>query len=74
MSGPKTEIQTAQTSTKCDASKPVRLRALRPRLDICRVTRRRYAAYDKLYIVLGGWRGEFTIAELCRRLPTSAAC
>jgi len=35
--------------------------------DICRVTRRRFAAEDKIRIVLDGLRGENSIAELCRR-------
>ena len=35
--------------------------------DIRRKTRRRYSAEDKIRIVLEGLRGEYSIAELCRR-------
>ena len=35
--------------------------------DIRRATRRRYSAEDKIRIVLSGLRGEYSIAELCRR-------
>ena len=35
--------------------------------DIRRATRKRYSAEEKIRIVLGGLRGEETIAELCRR-------
>ena len=35
--------------------------------DIRRATRRHYSAEDKIRIVLEGFRGEHSIAELCRR-------
>ena len=35
--------------------------------DIRRRTRRRYSAEEKIRIVLEGLRGEYSIAELCRR-------
>src|SRR5262245_22738838 len=35
--------------------------------DIRRATRKRYSAEEKIRIVLGGLRGEMSIAELCRR-------
>ena len=35
--------------------------------DIRRATRRHYSAEDKIRIVLEGLRGEYSIAELCRR-------
>ena len=35
--------------------------------DIRRKTRRRYSAEEKIRIVLEGLRGEYSIAELCRR-------
>lgn len=35
--------------------------------DILRATRRQYSAEEKIRIVLGGLRGEDTIADLCRR-------
>ncbi len=35
--------------------------------DIRRKTRRRFSAEDKIRIVLEGLRGEYSIAELCRR-------
>ncbi len=35
--------------------------------DIRRATRRHYSAEEKIRIVLGGLRGEDSIAELCRR-------
>ena len=35
--------------------------------DIRRATRRQYSAEEKIRIVLGGLRGEDSIAELCRR-------
>lgn len=35
--------------------------------DIRRATRKHYAAEDKIRIVLEGLRGEYSIAELCRR-------
>ena len=34
--------------------------------DIRRATRRRFSAEEKIRIVLGGLRGEDSIAELCR--------
>src|SRR4029079_7487349 len=34
---------------------------------IRRATRKRYSAEDKIRIVLDGLRGEYSIAELCRR-------
>jgi transposase len=35
--------------------------------EIRRATRRRYSTEDKIRIVLSGLRGEYAIAELCRR-------
>jgi transposase len=35
--------------------------------DIRRATRKQYSAEEKIRIVLGGLRGEHSIAELCRR-------
>ena len=35
--------------------------------NIRRATRKRYTAEEKIRIVLDGLRGEFSIAELCRR-------
>ena len=35
--------------------------------DIRRATRKHYAAEEKIRIVLDGLRGEYSIAELCRR-------
>lgn len=35
--------------------------------DIRRATRRRFSAEEKIRIVIGGLRGEDSIAELCRR-------
>lgn len=35
--------------------------------DIRRKTRRKYSAEEKIRIVLDGLRGEYSIAELCRR-------
>ena len=35
--------------------------------DIRRATRKRYSAEEKIRIVLAGFRGEYSIAELCRR-------
>ena len=35
--------------------------------DIRRKTRRKFSAEDKVHIVLEGLRGEYSIAELCRR-------
>lgn len=35
--------------------------------DIRRVTRKQYSAEEKIRIVLDGLRGEYSIAELCRR-------
>ena len=35
--------------------------------DIRRVTRKQYSAEEKIRIVLEGLRGEYSIAELCRR-------
>src|SRR5262245_57752224 len=35
--------------------------------DIRRATRKHYSAEDKIRIVLDGVRGEYSIAELCRR-------
>ena len=45
--------------TKQDAEKTVR--------DIRRATRRKFSAEEKIRIVLGGLRGEETIAKLCRK-------
>jgi transposase len=35
--------------------------------DIRRATRKQYSAEEKIRIVLGGLRGEFSFDELCRR-------
>ncbi len=35
--------------------------------NICRATRKRHSAEEKIRIVLDGLRGEDSIAELCRR-------
>jgi transposase len=35
--------------------------------DIRRATRRQYSAEEKIRIVIGGVRGEDSIAELCRK-------
>ena len=35
--------------------------------DIRRATRKQYSAEEKIRIVLEGSRGEYSIAELCRR-------
>ena len=35
--------------------------------EIRRATRKRHSAEDKIRIVLSGLRGEYSIAELCRR-------
>src|SRR6186713_2809183 len=35
--------------------------------DIRRATRKHYSAEDKIRIVLDGLRGEYSVAELCRR-------
>ena len=35
--------------------------------DIRRATRKKYSTEDKIRIVLSGLRGEYSIAELCRR-------
>lgn len=35
--------------------------------DIRRATRRKYSPEDKIRVVLSGLRGEYSIAELCRR-------
>ena len=35
--------------------------------DIRRATRKQYSAEEKIRIVLDGLRGEYSIAELCRR-------
>ena len=35
--------------------------------DIRRATRKQYSAEDKIRVVLDGLRGEYSIAELCRR-------
>ncbi len=41
--------------------------------EIKRKTRREFSAEEKIRILLAGLRGEETIAELCRRAPTSTA-
>src|SRR6202162_401753 len=48
-------------------SGPVREPAEQVLKDIRRATRRHFSAADKIRIVLGGPRGEDSIAELCRR-------
>ena len=50
-------------------SKPMTTKAPAERVlkDIRRATRRHFSAEDKIRIVLGGLRGEDSIAELCRR-------
>lgn len=35
--------------------------------DIRRATRKKYSSEDKIRVVLSGLRGEYSIAELCRR-------
>ena len=35
--------------------------------DIRRATRKQYSAEEKIRVVLDGLRGEYSIAELCRR-------
>ena len=35
--------------------------------DIRRATRKQYSAEEKIRVVLDGVRGEYSIAELCRR-------
>jgi transposase len=35
--------------------------------DIRRATRKQYSAEEKIRIVLDGLRGEYSVAELCRR-------
>jgi transposase len=35
--------------------------------DICRATRKKYSAEEKIRIVLNGLHGQETIAELCRQ-------
>ncbi len=35
--------------------------------DIRRATRRQYSAEEKLRIVIAGLRGEYSVAELCRK-------
>ena len=37
------------------------------RSDIRRATRKKYSTEDKIRVVLSGLRGEYSIAELCRR-------
>ena len=51
-------------SQKSDSPKPSSERLVR---DIRRATRRHYSAEEKIRIVLDGLRGEYSIAELCRR-------
>jgi len=46
---------------------PVKAPAVRVVKNIRRKTRRQFSAEDKIRIVLGGLRGEDSIAELCRR-------
>ena len=41
--------------------------ALRTVKDIRRATRKQYSAEEKIRIVREGLRGEYSIAELCRR-------
>ena len=50
-------------SLKSSTSKPAAEAEVR---DIRRATRRHYSAEDKIRIVLEGFRGEHSIAELCR--------
>lgn len=40
--------------------------------DIRRATRKKYATEDKIRVVLSGLRGEYSIAELCRRDAAAA--
>ncbi len=35
--------------------------------EICRATRRKFSAEEKIRIVLEGLRGEISVSELCRR-------
>ena len=39
--------------------------------DIRRATRRQFSSEEKIRVVLEGLRGEDSIAELCRRCPSS---
>src|SRR3982750_2908361 len=48
-------------------SGPAKLSSERIVRDIRRATRKHYSAEDKIRIVLDGLRGEYSIAELCRR-------
>ena len=52
-------MNTKNRTQKDSAEKTVR--------DIRRATRRHYSAEEKIRIVLGGLRGEDSIAELCRK-------
>ena len=52
-------MNTKNRTRKDSAEKTVR--------DIRRATRRNYSAEEKIRIVLGGLRGEDSIAELCRK-------
>ena len=49
---------------KTEATKPSAAAVIK---DIRRVTRKQYGAEEKIRIVLGGLRGEESIAALCRR-------
>ena len=42
--------------------------------DIRRATRKQYSAEEKIRIVLDGLRGEYSIAELCRREGIAELC
>ena len=48
-------------------SGPAKLSSERIVRDIRRATRKQYSAEEKIRIVLDGLRGEYSIAELCRR-------
>lgn len=54
---------TEKNQQNCSVEKTVR--------DIRRATRRQYSAEEKIRIVLEGFRGEDSIAELCRREGTN---
>jgi transposase len=49
---------------KTEATKPSAEKVIK---DIRRITRKQYGAEEKIRIVLGGLRGEESIAALCRR-------
>jgi transposase len=54
-----TEEWTMRKTTKCPGEKIVK--------DIKRATRKHYSSEEKIRIFLEGLRGEYSVAELCRR-------